>query len=95
MTEAMQAALQLVKCLGLVPSFRNLHIIELAISAESNFSSISIPEAAERIIKMARIDLTRGESLDYFWFEDCRWRHARLTFQERDEMRMREKARYY
>jgi hypothetical protein len=95
MSEAAIAAIRLVKTLGLVPSFRNLYIVELAIHAESNFSSISIPEATDRIIASARIALRMGECLDYFWFEDSCWRHPKLSFSERDDLRMREKARYY
>ncbi|HEX4284659.1 MAG TPA: hypothetical protein VHZ28_06170 [Terracidiphilus sp.] len=95
MTEAKIAACRLVKSLGLVPSFRNLHIIELAITAESNFSSISIQQATDQILHEARVGLECGESLDYFWFEDCRWRNPKLSFKERDEKRMREKARWY
>lgn len=95
MTEAMQAACRLVKILGLVPSFRNLYIIELAIRAESNFSAISVQEAEEAIIANARAALRTGECLDYFWFEDCRWRNPKLTFKQRDDLQMREKARNY
>lgn len=91
----MQAAIRLVKSLGLVPSYRNLYVIELAISSESNFSSIPIAEAAERIIADGRAALQMGESLDYFWFEDACWRHPKLSYRERDELRMREKARCY
>ena len=95
MTEAMQAASRLIKSLGLVPSFRNLYIVELAISAESNFSSMSVPEAADQIIAIARSALAMGECLDYFWFEDCCWRHPKLSFKERDDLRRREQARWY
>jgi hypothetical protein len=95
MSEAAIAACRLAKTLGLVSTFRNLYIYEMAITSESNFSSISIPEAMHLIIAEAREALERGECLDYFWFEDCRWRHPKLSFSERDDLRMREKARYY
>jgi hypothetical protein len=95
MTEARAQACRLIKSLGLVPSFRNLYIVELAINAESSFSSISIPEATDRIITEARSALQMGECLNYFWFEDCCWRNPQLSFRERDDLRMREKARWY
>lgn len=96
MTEAKAAACRLVKCLGLVPTFRNLHVIELAIEAESAFASISIPEAADRIIECARVYRDElHQCLNYFWFEDCCWRQPKLTFKHQDELRMREKASWY
>jgi hypothetical protein len=95
MTEAMQSAISLVKTLGLVPTFRNLHIIELAITAESDFSSISIPESAALIIDAARTALEMGECVNYHWFEDSCWKHPKLSFKERDDLRMREKASWY
>jgi len=95
MTEAMRAALQLVKTLGLNPTFRFLYIVQLSINTESEFRSISIPEAADRIIAQAKAALEMGECVNYHWFEDCCWRHPKLSFKERDEMRMREKARWY
>lgn len=96
MSEAMAAACRLVKSLGLVPSYRNLYVIELAIRTEASFSSISIPEATDEIIACARI--YRDEMhhcLNYFWFEDCCWRQPKFSFKERDDLRMREKARWY
>ena len=95
MSEPMRAACRLVKALGLVPTFRNLHVIQLAISAESGFASISIPEATDQIIAGARAALRAGECLDYFWFEDCCWRNPKLSFKERDDLRLRRLARYY
>jgi hypothetical protein len=92
MSEAMVAACRLVKSLGLVPSFRNLYVIELAIRAESQFSSITIREAADRIIAIGRIALQMGECLNYFWFEDACWRNPKLSFKERDDLRMRREA---
>lgn len=92
----MQEAIRLGRVLGLVPSFRNLYIWELAIANESQFASISLREAADRIIAIARISVDELlDSLDYFWFEDCRWRNPKLSFKERDDLRMREKARQY
>ena len=95
MTEAMTAACRLTKSLGLVPSYRNLYIIELAITAESEFSSTSIQQATDRIIADARIARELGEHVDYFWFEDECWRHPKLSFKQRDEIQEREKARWY
>lgn len=95
MTPAMAQACRLVKTLGLVPSFRNLYIVELSVTAESNFSSLSLQEATDRIIAIAQTALQCGECLDYFWFEDCCWRNPKLSFSERDDLRMREKARWY
>jgi hypothetical protein len=93
MCEARIAACRLIKTLGLVPSFRNLHIVELAISSESEFSSISIREATDEIIRIAQVALGMGECLDYFWFEDACWRHPKLSFKERDELRDRRELR--
>lgn len=95
MTEAKIAACRLVKTLGLVPSFRNLHIIELAIESESSFSSVSIQQSTDQILAIARTAIELGECVNYFWFEDCCWRNPKLSFKERDEMRTREKARWY
>lgn len=95
MTEAMQAACRLVKSLGLVPSFRFLYIVELSIQTESEFSSLSIQETADQILGQARAALQMGECVNYHWFEDACWKHPKLSFKERDEMRMREKARWY
>jgi hypothetical protein len=87
MTDSKAAACRLIKHLGLVPSFRNLHIVELAITSESNYSSISLQEATDRIIDLARIALLGGECLNYFWFEDCCWRNPKLSYRERDKLR--------
>lgn len=95
MTEAMQAAIHLAKSLGLPHTFRNLYVYEKAIEAESDFSKLSLSQAADRIIADGRVALRMGECLDYFWFEDCCWRNPKLSFSERDELRMREKARWY
>jgi hypothetical protein len=92
MSEARIAACRLIKILGLVPSFRNLYIVELAIASESQFASIPIQQATDEIIQIARVALQMGECLDYFWFEDCCWRHPKLSFKERDELRMRQRA---
>lgn len=92
MTPAMAQACRLIKTLGLVPSFRNLYVIELAITAESDFSSTPLPQATDQIISDARSGRQMGEHIDYFWFEDECWRHPKLTFKQRDEIRMREKA---
>jgi len=89
MNEVRIAACRLIKILGLVPSFRNLYIVELAIGSESQFASISIQQATDEIIRIARIALQMGECLDYFWFEDCCWRHPKLSFRERDDLRDR------
>lgn len=92
MTEAMQAAISLVKRFGLTHSHRLLYIVELAILAECEFREISIPEAASNIREGALAEITRGGSLNYFFFEDCGWRYPRLSFKERDEMRIRAEA---
>lgn len=94
--ELRSAACRLVKALGLVPSFRNLYVVELAITAESNFSSISLSEATDHIIECARIYRDElHQCLNYFWFEDACWRQPKLSFKHQDEIRMREKAHWY
>jgi hypothetical protein len=95
MTEARKAALRLVKTLGLVASFRNLYIVELSITAESEFASISTEEAAGEIIRCGRAALQLGECLDYFWFEDSCWRNPKLSFKERDELRLSRANQFY
>jgi hypothetical protein len=95
MTEAMQAAISLVKSLGLVPTYRFLYVVELAITTESEFASISVGESAAQIGAAARLALKMGECVNYHWFEDSCWKHPKLSFSERDELRMREKARWY
>lgn len=81
------AAIRFAKCLGLPHSFRNLYIIELAIDAESNFSQVTIARAAAIIMDGAIAARESGECVNYFWFEDCGWRHPKLSYKERDEMR--------
>ena len=92
MTEAMQAAISLAKRFGLPLSHRNLYVIELAVLAECEFRQICIPEAAANIREGALAEITRGGSLNYFFFEDAGWRYPRLSFKERDELRMRNEA---
>jgi len=91
----MQAAIRLAKSLGLPLTHRNLYVIEKAIEAESNFRQIPVGAAVEIIRDGALAEAVRGGELNYFFFEDCRWRYPRLTFKERDDLLMREKARYY
>ena len=76
-----------MKCLGLVPTFRNLYIVQLAIETEVNISSASIEQAADQIIADAIVARQMGEHVDYFWFEDCCWRFPKLSFKERDRLR--------
>ena len=72
--ETKAAALRLIKCLGLVLSFRNLYIIQPALEAEGRFLRLPMQEAANHVIGMALIAFDRGDDVDYFWFMDCRWR---------------------
>ncbi len=87
MSEAMQAAISLAKRFGLPLSHRNLYVIELAILAESEFRQISIGGAAANIREGALAEVTRGGSLNYFFFEDARWRSPRCESKaERNRM---------
>jgi hypothetical protein len=89
------AACRFAKCLGMPLSYRNLYIIELSIEAESNFSKVSIAKAAAVIMDAAQAALEMGECVNYFWFEDCCWRHPKLSFKERDDLRMRQMAAWH
>jgi hypothetical protein len=88
----MDAAIRLAKSLGLPLTHRNLYVIEKAVEAESSFQKISTGAAVEIIRDGAMAEVVRGGELNYFFFEDCRWRYPKLTFKERDDLRMREKA---
>jgi hypothetical protein len=89
------AACRFLKCLGMPTSYRNLYIVELSLEAESDFSHVSIAKAAAIIMDAAQAALQMGECVNYFWFEDCCWRHPKLSYKERDDLRMREMARWY
>jgi len=89
----MQAAIRLAKSLGLPLTHRNLYVIAKAIEAESNFRQISTGAAVETIRDGAMAEAVRGGELNYFFFEDCRWRYPKLSFKERDDLRMRAEAR--
>ena len=89
----MQAAIRLAKSLGLPLTHRNLYVIAKAIEAESNFRQISTGAAVEVIRDAAMAESVRGGELNYFFFEDCRWRYPKLSFKERDAKRLREEAR--
>jgi hypothetical protein len=95
MSEARIAACGLLKRLGFPLTFRNLYVAELAIEAETALSSNSLQQVTEEIFSQAEAARSMGVTVNYFWFEDCGWRFHKFTFQERDEMRMRAKARYY
>lgn len=89
------AACSFAKCLGLPLTYRNLYVIELAIEAESNFRQVGIAKAAALILDSAQAAIEMGECVNYFWFEDCCWRHPKLSYRERDDLRMSVKARWY
>jgi hypothetical protein len=74
MTEALQRAVSLAKRFGLPLTHRNLYVIEKAVESESGFRQVSIAAAAANIREGALAAITRGESLNYFFFEDARWR---------------------
>lgn len=73
MSEAKAAACRLAKRLALPLTFRNLYVIELAIEAEASRCG-SISEAVEIIFEPAMDELFRGRVVNYFFFEDARWR---------------------
>lgn len=95
LTVARLAACRFCKCLGFPLTYRNLYVVELALEAESNFSQVGIAGAAKIIMDAAMLDLQDGRCVNYFWFEDCCWRHPKLSFKEQDYLRTRGKARYY
>jgi hypothetical protein len=88
----MQAAIRLAKSLGLPLTHRNLYVIAKAIEAESNFGGGGMGRAVETIRDGALAEAVRGGELNYFFFEDCRWRYPKLSFKERDDLRMRAEA---
>jgi hypothetical protein len=89
------AACRLLKWLGLPLTFRNLYVVELAIAAEVGLASSTIEQAVEEISSQAQAARELGVVVNYFWFEDCGWRFPKLSFKERDDLRMREMARRY
>ena len=98
MGEAMQAAISLAKRFGLPLTHRNLYVIELAIEAEKEFRQISVWEAAANIREGAMAEAVRGAELNYFFFEDARWRPtiprcSQADFDERDLRLMGEAMR--
>ncbi len=90
MTEAKAAAIGLAKRLCLPLTFRNLYVIELALEAESGSSpQLTLQQITQEIFEQAEAARRLGEQVNYFWFEDCGWRFRKITFKERDEMRLR------
>jgi hypothetical protein len=85
----MQAAIRLAKSLGLPLTHRNLYVIGKAIEAESNFRQISTGAAVEIIRDGAMAEAVRGGELNYFFFEDCRWRYPRLSATEKRQLENR------
>lgn len=85
----MHAAIGLAKRLGLPRTFRNLYVIEAAIQAEKEFRGCSIAEAAEEIHAGAMAAAERGDAVNYFFFEDCRWRYLPLTWAEKENLARR------
>jgi signal recognition particle subunit SEC65 len=83
MSGLMQSAVRLAKSLGLPLTHRNLYVIEKAIEAEKNFRQVEIGAAVEIIRDGAMAEAVRGGELNYFFFEDCRWRYPRLSAAER------------
>lgn len=95
MTPSMAEACLLCKQLPIVQSHANLYIVDLAIQTESESSSISLQEARSRIVEIARVARETGECVNYQWFEDCCWQYPKLSFKERDELRLRQEMRRY
>jgi hypothetical protein len=108
MTKRMQAALRIARSVGLPATWPNLRTIEAALVCESEFSSISLPEAAEAILKAAREqthrpayriaadwearEIFRLNVIDRFWFEDGRWREKYAYAEFLSEVRQAEGA---
>jgi hypothetical protein len=57
-----------------------------AITNESRFSGVPLPDAANRILEAALEQQDRGECINRFWFEDRRWRCPRLSKAEQREI---------
>lgn len=89
----MAEACRLAKRLGLPLTFRNLYVIDAAIAAESEFLNVDPREAADTIIEGAIEHAERGEEINYFFFEDCRWRYPRLTWAEKEAIAERQLRR--
>jgi signal recognition particle subunit SEC65 len=89
----MQAAIRLAKSLGLPLTHRNLYVIAKAIEAESEFREIALGAAVEIIRDGALAEVVRGGEVNYFFFEDCRWRYPRLTWAEREQLAARQLLR--
>ncbi len=77
MTELTQAALRVVKSLGMVGTSPNVKAVERAIEAEIRLSGGTVDEAAGLIIQAATRDVNQGEAINRFYFDDARWRNKK------------------
>jgi signal recognition particle subunit SEC65 len=89
----MEAAIRLAKSLCIPRSHRMLYIIAKAIEAEADFRQCPVGAAVEIIRDGALAEAVRGGELNYFFFEDCRWRYPRLTREERRRLAERQLLR--
>ena len=78
--ELKTAALRLMKCLGLVPTFRNLYIVQLAIETERDLSATDNKRLAQEGLlgpgKLAPLELSIPAATDRIIFAA---EHARYT----------------
>jgi hypothetical protein len=91
---ALQLANDLVRKVGMTPTWPNIQTVRLAIRGEAEFSEISMEQAAS-VIGMAAKEWSRGRyitctpaweerelyrinTIDRFWFEDARWRNKNI-----------------
>jgi hypothetical protein len=93
MSDALQLAANVARRIGMVRTWPNLQTIRLAIEGEAEFSGIATEDAAELLLRCAAErtyrpehtcptdwivrEMSRLNSIDRFWFEDCRWRDKR------------------
>jgi hypothetical protein len=82
----MEAAIRLSKSIGFPRTHRNLYVIAKAIEAECDFQQIPVGAAVENIRQGALAEVVRGGELNYFFFEDCRWRYPRLSRAEKEQL---------
>ena len=85
MTQQLLLAKKVSSALGLVPTWPNLRTIEIALVFEAADSSVSLKEAADRIVECGRVfmqrpprELLRYWPINRFWFEDAKWKEIAL-----------------
>jgi hypothetical protein len=72
----LQYAHKMIQMLAMPSTQANMRAIEAALTAEVQFTGMSLEEAAQAIARHATIARTNGASIDKFYFEDTKWRNG-------------------